>query len=153
MNTVGILSAHIRRCSLLVATCLIVFTTVAKAEPITDQQAHAIGVDAYLYFYSLVTMDLIRKQLTNVETGKGFGGPTNTFANAPAYPTAQDRAVVRPNFDTLYSSGWLDLTNEPMVVSVPDTGGRYYLLPMLDMWTDVFASPGWRTTGTLRVLR
>ena len=148
MNTVGILSAHVRHCSLLVAICLILSTTMAKTEPITEQQAHAIGVDAYLYFYSLVTMDLTRKQLTNVETGKGFGGPTNTFANAPAYPTAQDRAVVRPNFDTLYSSGWLDLTNEPMVVSVPDTSGRYYLLPMLDMWTDVFASPGWRTTGT-----
>jgi hypothetical protein len=115
---------------------------------ITEQEAHAVGVDAYLYFYALVTMDLTRKQLTNMEPGEGLGGPMNTFVNIPAYPTAADRAVVRPNFDTLYSSAWLDLTKEPMVVSVPDTGGRYYLIPMLDMWTDVFASPGWRTTGT-----
>ena len=118
------------------------------AEAISEQDAHAIGVAAYTYLYSLVTMDLTRRQLTNVAKAEGISAPMNAFANVPAFPTADMRVVVRPNFDTLYSSAWLDLTKEPMIVSVPDTHGRYYLLPMLDMWTDVFASPGWRTTGT-----
>jgi hypothetical protein len=124
-------------------------TRVRAAEPITEQEAHAIGVDAYIYFYPLLSMDITRKQFTNVEPGKEFGkGPMNMFVNVPEYPPADFKGVVRSNFDTLYSIAWLDLTKEPMVVSAPDTAGRYYLLPMLDMWTDGFASPGWRTTGT-----
>jgi hypothetical protein len=117
--------------------------------PISEQEAHAIAVDAYVYFYPIVTMDISRKQFTNIEPGKELGkGPMNMFVNVPEYPPANFKGVVRANFDTLYSTAWLDLTKEPLMVSAPDTGGRYYLLPMLDMWTDVFASPGWRTTGT-----
>ena len=115
----------------------------------TEEEARAIGVDAYVYLYSLATMDISRKQFTNIEPGKEFGkGPMNMFVSVPEYPPASFKGVVRSNFDTLYSIAWLDLTKEPMIVLAPDTGGRYYLLPMLDMWTDVFASPGWRTTGT-----
>ena len=116
---------------------------------ITEEEAHAIGVDAYINFYPLLTMDITRKQLTNAEAKEGsIGGPPNQFNNILEFPPADMKVVVRPNFDTLYSSAWLDLRKEPVVVSAPDTGGRYYLLPMLDMWTDVFAAPGWRTTGT-----
>src|SRR5690349_21627229 len=82
----------------------------AEAAPVTEEEAHAIGVDAYLYFYPLITMDLTRLQFTNVEPGKDpLKGPMNTFVNIPTYPSAEMRVVV---------------------------------------WTDVFASPGWRTTGT-----
>jgi hypothetical protein len=126
-----------------------VFSLTAQAQStIAEQEAQSIAVDAYIYFYPLVTMDVTRKQLTNVEPGKGIGSPMNVMYNVPTFPTADMKLVVRPNFDTLYSIVYLDLTKEPIVVSVPDTGGRYYLLPILDMWTDVFASPGWRTTGT-----
>ena len=139
--------------TLTLPLCLGVAAPVALAQSaapaITEEAAHAIAVDAYVYFYPLLTMDITRKQFTNVEPGKeNFKGPMNTFVNVPEYPPANFRGVVRPNFDTLYSAAWLDLTREPVVISAPDTNGRYYLLPMLDMWSDVFASPGWRTTGT-----
>jgi hypothetical protein len=121
----------------------------ATQEPLTAEQTNEIAVEAYIYFYPLVTMDVTRRQLTNIEAGKMVGrGPMNTFSHIREYPAADFKEVVRPNFDTLYSSSWLDLTAEPVIVSAPDTQGRYYLLPMLDMWSDVFAVPGKRTSGT-----
>lgn len=144
------LSRRIRSATLAAALTLPLSAPARATDAVSAEDALAIGVEAYLYLYPLVTMDLTRRQSTNVEPGKGeaLTGPMNTFVNVPTFPTADFKTVVRPNFDTLYSAAWLDLTKEPMIVSAPDTNGRYYLLPMLDMWTDVFASPGWRTTGT-----
>lgn len=145
-NTVSSLLAIVLGASLLAGDGLF----SAQTPPdLTPEEVRAIGVDAYVYFYPLVLMDVTRRQMTNMEAGKEFGkGPMNMFVHAPAFPPAEFKSVVRPNFDTLYSIAWLDLTKEPLVVSAPDTAGRFYLLPMLDMWSDVFASPGSRTTGT-----
>lgn len=122
--------------------------------PVNEQEAYAIGLDAYVYFYPLITMDVTRRQATNyAHMGEAVGrGPANGFVHIREFPPAEFRDVVRPNFDTLYSSAWLDLTREPIVLSLPDTSGpdgRYYLMPILDMWSNVFHSIGTRTTGTV----
>ena len=105
--------------------------------------------DAYLFGFPIVLMEVTRQITTNVPAGlkPGFG-PMNLFTHMQAFPPGDFKEVVRPNFDTLYSILWFDLSDEPIVISVPDTAGRYYMLPFMDMWTDVFALVGRRTTGT-----
>jgi hypothetical protein len=142
-----------KRTQNLIAVALVAavaFTTSGtQAQDITPAEARVIAQEAYIYFYPLVIMDVSRKHFTNIEERKMFArGPMNTFTHARTFPPATFRGATHANFDTLYSLGWLDLTKEPVVISVPDTQGRYYLLQLLDMWTDSFAGVGKRTTGT-----
>jgi hypothetical protein len=76
--------------SLLIGPALAPTAMAQSATPaITEVAAHAIGVDAYVYFYPLLSMDISRKQFTNIEPGKEFGkGPMNMFVNVPEYPPA-----------------------------------------------------------------
>ena len=116
---------------------------------ITEREAFEIGIEAYVFFYPLVTMEMTRRVMTNIPAGVREGsGPMNAFHHMRSFPDVSFHQVVRPNFDTLYSVAWLDLSTEPMIISVPDTRGRYYLLPLYDMWSEAFAVPGKRTTGT-----
>src|SRR5262249_22073853 len=109
----------------------------------------ATAEEAYLYGYPLLVMDATRAKMTNVPRPGGPGAaPTNQFGHLKTFPDATFTDVVSPNAETMYSQAWLDLAKEPIGLSVPDTHARYYLMPMLDAWTNVFASPGKRTTGT-----
>ena len=110
--------------------------------------AHGLAIEAYIFGYPLVTVEMTRRVTTNLAKPEGLRGPMGQFASAHEYPTAAYKDVTAPNADTLYSSAWLDLSKEPYILHVPDEHGRYYLMPMLEAWTDVFASPGTRTTGT-----
>jgi hypothetical protein len=114
---------------------------------LSEAEALKLGTDAYVFGYPLVTMEMTRRVMTNAATVEAMRGPMGQFTNAREYPSAAFRDVTAPNADTLYSSAWLDLSKEPYVLSIPDEGDRYYLMPMLSGWTDVFQVPGRRTTG------
>jgi hypothetical protein len=118
------------------------------ANRITAEDAKQIAVDAYIYGYPLVTMEMTRRVMTNVREPEGTRAPMGHLVRMRAYPTAAFRDVTAPNADTLYTTTWLDVGKEPWVLSLPDAHDRYYLFPMLDAWTDVFQVPGKRTTGS-----
>jgi hypothetical protein len=132
----------------LAAMLLVGMLSAGPAAAISPEQAMAIGVDAYIYGYPLVTMEMTRRVMTNVEKPEGTRAPMGQFVRMREYPTAAFRDVTAPNADTLYTVAWLDVSKEPWVFSVPDMKERYFLMPMLDGWTDVFQAPGKRTTGT-----
>jgi hypothetical protein len=117
--------------------------------PMTEQEAASIATDAYLYGYALVTTKITGLAFTNtMKPDPGtFQAPVNQLVNQPEYPAATYHGVTAPNADTLYSAGFLDLAHEPVVLSYPDMGKRYFLFPIYDAWTTVIHSAGSRTTG------
>src|SRR5580692_819459 len=121
-------------------------TTGAAKSPGLEE-AVSTATDAYIYGYPLVTMDMTRKFITNYATVQGNRGPMGQIIKLRTYPAVDDHAVTAPNADTLYTTAFIDVSNEPWVFSIPEMGDRYYLMPMLDGWTDVFQVPGKRTTG------
>ena len=114
---------------------------------LSQSETTDIATEAYAYAYPLVTMEYTRRGLTNVPGAEDTKAPMGQIARMRTYPNASFNMVTAPNADTLYTQAWFDVAKEPWIVSVPDMGDRYYLLPMLDAWTNVFASPGTRNGG------
>src|SRR5262245_11421742 len=122
------LAMHTLFTRMLIIGALIAAVPAQNATPqLTPDEAYSLGTQAYLFAYPLVLMERTRAAVPN--------RPVNQFTHAPAYPGPDARTVVRPNVDTLYSTAWLDLSNGPVVMAVPEMETRYYLVQMLDAWT------------------
>lgn len=108
--------------------------------------------EAYVFGYPLVLTEETRAVTLARLAGEGASGSeqggVNTLHHVRALPQAGDDTVVRPNLDTLYTIAWLDLSDGPAVLRWPDMGERYWLLQVLDAWTDVAGAPGSRTAGS-----
>jgi hypothetical protein len=118
---------------------------------LTNEQIIQTLKEAYEFGFPLIVMHATQQVGTNVDkvyTNGRIAAPINQMSSATQFPDDKFRDVVRPNNDTYYSSASLDLKSEPMVLQIPNTNGRYALFPLLDAWTNVFFSPGKRTTGT-----
>jgi hypothetical protein len=145
----SLLAASVLMGGTAISTAANAQATAAASTGVPADQIADIAVNAYIYAYPLIFMEMTRRIGTNVADTRQFArAPMNRFANVPAFPDATFTDVTRANVDTLYSLMWFDVSQEPLLISVPDSGGRFYLLQMCDMWTDVFDSPGKRTTGT-----
>ncbi len=141
------------------ATIAVTLALLVGARAAWGQQEELLGhfkefeprdtaIEAYMFGYPLVTMEMTRRVMTNVAAPEGTRAPMGQFVRMRTYPDATFRDVTAPNADTLYTTAWIDVSKEPWILSLPDMNGRYYLFPMLDGWTNVFQVPGKRTTGT-----
>src|SRR5262249_14940765 len=114
----------------------------AFADLVEGAEDFRAASDAYIYGYPLVTMEMTRRVITNAASAEGTHGPMGHIIKLREYPNATFRDVTAPNADTLYTTSFFDVGDEPWVLSVPDMKGRYFLLPFLDGWANVFAVPG-----------
>lgn len=121
-------------------------TTTAAAQ-------QALAEQAVTWAYPLYEMRRMRAATSPRRTEAGQAAPEgmrwcNLFTHARQLLRAGTSRVVTPNNDTLYTNAWLDLGAGPLVIDVPDTAGRYYVLGLLDFYTNPFAHIGPRLTGT-----
>ncbi len=132
------------------ALSLLLASSAAPADDfpkVTRADVNKVAHEVYIYGYPLVTMEMTRRVMTNTDVPKDAHAPMGQFYHSRTYPNASFRDITAPNADTLYSTAWLDLSKEPYVLSLPEQKDRYYLVPILDAWTNVIQSPGTRTTG------
>ncbi len=109
--------------------------------------SEALAVTAAAWGSPLVTMYCLRY---NDSVGPQPKAAVNAIWRMEDISTpalSQEAGYVTPNVNTLYGFGFLDLAAEPVILSVPDSHGRYYMVEIVDFWTNAFAYAGGVATG------
>ncbi len=127
--------------SRMLLKCLVPALLVAAALYWLADRA-VLGAQAYLFGYPLVIMDVTRANAALTL------GPENQLHRVREFPGASFKDVVRPNVDTLYTTAFIDMDKGPWVFEMGPNRLRYEVMPFMNAWTDVFAAPGTRSTGT-----
>ena len=116
-------------------------------QPLTEEEAFQLGVSAYIYAYPLLVMDSAARSNDECGHTSGHALTYRPIRTSPVLPRRGGSDDCRCQPDTLYSIAWLDLSRGPYVLHVPDVENRFYMMPILDGWTEVIGNPGTRTTG------
>jgi hypothetical protein len=143
MRAFQFLKKHWWKILLTIVGIIILFVILYKSNP-----KHEIIKEAYIYGYPLVTMDMVRLQETNVAVSDESHAPMGQMIKLRSYPSVDNRSAAAPNSETLYTMVWLDVSTEPWVFSIPDMGDRFYIMPMLSAFNEVFFVAGTRATGS-----
>jgi hypothetical protein len=113
--------------------------TSPLATPALAQEASTALRDlarrATIYLFPVYEMYRTRWQAT-VNEANPQRQRLNRFRHLPGLADHRARAVTTPNPDTLYSSAWLDLSVEPLFLTVPPVGDLYYSYAFLDLFTN-----------------
>jgi len=110
-------------------------------------EAEAIAQEAFVFGMPLIYIAMSNDAMSHVSAAAENVAPMNQFGHHRRFPDAKSNAIVGMNVDTLYSLAMLDLAAEPLVLSVPPMGDRFWIMQILDGWNDVPAAPGARTVG------
>lgn len=113
---------------------------------LTPAEARLLAVEAYTFGFAIVENYRAIFGMCIWQDSPQYAGFNRYLHGRQLFDSSYD-TVVNANNDTLYSTTFADLRAEPVVISVPPTGDRYFVIQLVDMGTDNFAYIGTRATG------
>ena len=124
-------------CGTLLITAAVLTAACMSAGSQSDySRGYEIGLEAYTYGLPLIVTNTTFTTMTSIDVSSGAFGPVNRFNNVRSLNNAGSTVVVAPGANSLSSIAWLDLSKEPEVLHVPEVRDHFYVLALIDPYTN-----------------